>query len=53
MPGLDDCERQAQLDDSALPGFEHDMVHHVNGAEAADDSGNPDVEAQITSMASS
>ena len=40
-----------QFDDSAVPGFEHDMVHYVNGAEAADDSDNPDIDAQITSMA--
>jgi pimeloyl-ACP methyl ester carboxylesterase len=40
-----------QFDDSAVPGFEHDMDHYVNGAEAADASGNPDVGAQISSMA--
>jgi pimeloyl-ACP methyl ester carboxylesterase len=40
-----------QFDDSAVPVSEHDMVHYVNGAEAADDSGNPDIDAQITSMA--
>ena len=40
-----------QFDDSAVPGFEHDMDHYVNGAEAADASGNPDIDAQISSMA--
>jgi hypothetical protein len=39
-----------QFDDSATPGFQHDLEHYVNGAEAADSSGNPDIDEQIASM---
>ena len=40
-----------QFDDSSTPGFEHDLQHYVNGAMAADLSGDAGIGSQIASMA--
>jgi hypothetical protein len=39
-----------QFDDSSAAGFAHDLEHYVNGAHAADESGNPDIGEQLASM---